>query len=303
MRFKVLYISILFFVSLASFSQTQRESFFKPSDTLHKSRRNAIVITEAALGSLSLIGLNQLWYQDYEQSKFHSFNDNNEWLQMDKIGHVFTSYQLGRVGANLLNWSGVSENNQLIYGSTLGFTFLTTVEVFDGFSKEWGFSWGDMLANASGTGLYVGQQLLWKEQRMTLKYSFHQTKYAKQRPDQLGDGFLEELLKDYNGQTYWLSCNVRSFFKNSKIPKWFNIAFGYGADGLLSGHNEDVNNLLITQNRTRQFYLSFDVDLTKIKTKSHLLRSIFDVLNVIKLPFPALEFNGKNGIKLHGVYF
>lgn len=303
MRFKVLYISILFFVSLASFSQTQRESFFKPSDTLHKSRRNAIVITEAALGSLSLIGLNQLWYQDYEQSKFHSFNDNNEWLQMDKIGHVFTSYQLSRVGANLLNWSGVSENNQLIYGSTLGFTFLTTVEVFDGFSKEWGFSWGDMLANASGTGLYVGQQLLWKEQRMTLKYSFHQTKYAKQRPDQLGDGFLEELLKDYNGQTYWLSCNVRSFFKNSKIPKWFNIAFGYGADGLLSGHNEDVNNLLITQNRTRQFYLSFDVDLTKIKTKSHLLRSIFDVLNVIKLPFPALEFNGKNGIKLHGVYF
>lgn len=303
MRFKVLYISILFFVSLASFSQTQRESFFKPSDTLHKSRRNAIVITEAALGSLSLIGLNQLWYQDYEQSKFHSFNDNNEWLQMDKIGHVFTSYQLGRVGANLLNWSGVSENNQLIYGSTLGFTFLTTVEVFDGFSKEWGFSWGDMLANASGTGLYVGQQLLWKEQRMTLKYSFHQTKYAKQRPDQLGDGFLEELLKDYNGQTYWLSCNVRSFFKTSKIPKWFNIAFGYGADGLLSGHNEDVNNLLITQNRTRQFYLSFDVDLTKIKTKSHLLRSIFDVLNVIKLPFPALEFNGKNGIKLHGVYF
>lgn len=303
MRFKVLYISILFFVSLASFSQTQRESFFKPSDTLHKSRRNAIVITEAALGSLSLIGLNQLWYQDYEQSKFHSFNDNNEWLQMDKIGHVFTSYQLSRVGANLLNWSGVSENNQLIYGSTLGFTFLTTVEVFDGFSKEWGFSWGDMLANASGTGLYVGQQLLWKEQRMTLKYSFHQTKYAKQRPDQLGDGFLEELLKDYNGQTYWLSCNVRSFFKTSKIPKWFNIAFGYGADGLLSGHNEDVNNLLITQNRTRQFYLSFDVDLTKIKTKSHLLRSIFDVLNVIKLPFPALEFNGKNGIKLHGVYF
>lgn len=303
MRFKVLYISILFFVSLASFSQTQRESFFKPSDTLHKSRRNAIVITEAALGSLSLIGLNQLWYQDYEQSKFHSFNDNNEWLQMDKIGHVFTSYQLGRVGANLLNWSGVSENNQLIYGSTLGFTFLTTVEVFDGFSKEWGFSWGDMLANASGTGLYVGQQLLWKEQRMTLKYSFHQTKYDKQRPDQLGDGFLEELLKDYNGQTYWLSCNVRSFFKTSKIPKWFNIAFGYGADGLLSGHNEDVNNLLITQNRTRQFYLSFDVDLTKIKTKSHLLRSIFDVLNVIKLPFPALEFNGKNGIKLHGVYF
>jgi uncharacterized protein YfiM (DUF2279 family) len=303
LRLRLIHASILFFITLASFSQSKRESFFTPSDTLHKTRRNAVVITEASLGGLTLIGLNQLWYKDYPQSKFHTLNDNNEWLQMDKLGHVFTSYQLGNLGANLLNWSGASEKEQLIYGSTLGFTFLTAVEVFDGFSKEWGFSWGDMIANAAGTGLYVGQQLLWKEQRMTFKYSFHQTKYAAQRPDKLGDGFLEELLKDYNGQTYWLSCNVHSFFKNSKLPKWLNVAFGYGADGMLTGHNEAGNSLFKSQNRSRQFYLSFDLDLTKIKTKSHFLRTVFDVLNLIKLPFPALEFNDKSGVKLYGVYF
>jgi hypothetical protein len=55
---------------------------------------------------------------------------------------------LGRVGAELLNWSGVSEKDQLIYGATLGFVFLSTVEVFDGFSKEWGFSWSDIGANS-----------------------------------------------------------------------------------------------------------------------------------------------------------
>jgi hypothetical protein len=173
----------------------------------------------------------------------------------------------------------------------------------DGFSEEWGFCWGDMIANAAGTGLYVGQELLWQEQRIVLKYSFHQTKYAAQRPDKLGDGFFEEFLKDYNGQTYWLSANVHSFFKDSNFPKWLNVAIGYGGDGMLSGENEAVNNSMISQNRIRQFYLSLDVDLSRIKTNSRFLRTIFDVFNVIKVPFPALEFTDKNGIKLHGIYF
>lgn len=301
MRKKICYIAFLL-VSV-SFSQSTFESFLKPSDSLNPSRRNAVVIAESSLAGLTLIGLDRLWYADYPRSKFHTLNDNNEWLQMDKLGHVFTSYQLGRVGANVLNWSGVRKKDQLIYGSTLGFTFLTAVEVMDGFSEEWGFSWGDMIANAAGTGLYVGQELLWQEQRIVLKYSFHQTKYAAQRPDKLGDGFFEEFLKDYNGQTYWLSANVHSFFKDSNFPKWLNVAIGYGGDGMLSGENESVNNSMISQNRIRQFYLSLDVDLSRIKTNSRFLRTIFDVFNVIKVPFPALEFTDKNGIKLHGIYF
>jgi len=302
MRLKFLLILLLSFPSL-SFSQSQLETFLTPSDTLNTSRRATVYVSEAAIGGLTLIGLNQLWYADYKRSSFHTINDNNEWLQMDKMGHVFSSYQLGRVGANVLNWSGASKKEQLIYGSTLGFAFLTTVEVFDGFSEEWGFSWGDMAANATGTGLYVGQELLWDEQRITLKYSFHQTKYAELRPDKLGNGLLEELLKDYNGHTYWLSFNIHSFLKQSKIPKWLNVAVGYGADGMVFAHNESVNNFVTNKHRKRQFYLSLDVDLSRIETKSYILRSIFDVLNVIKMPFPALEFNDENGIKLHGVYF
>ncbi|WP_418513450.1 DUF2279 domain-containing protein [Corallibacter sp.] len=274
-------------------------SFLKPSDTLNISRRNTVLITEASLATLTLVGLNQLWYADYPKSKFHTLNDNEEWLQMDKLGHVFSSYQLGRVGADVLKWSGVSKKNQLIYGATLGFGFLTVVEVFDGFSQEWGFSWGDMAANAAGTGLYVGQELLWKEQRIVLKYSFHRTQYAAQRPDKLGSGLTEEFLKDYNGQTYWLSFNMSSFFKDSKIPKWLNIALGYGADGMLTGTNTHLSNY----DRERQYYLSLDVDLTRIKTNSHVLKTLFSVFNTIKIPFPALEINEKNGVKLHAVYF
>ncbi|WP_299255018.1 DUF2279 domain-containing protein [uncultured Lacinutrix sp.] len=282
----------------------QHNNFFKPSDTLNTKRRNAVVISEAAIGGLTLLGLNQLWYADYERSKFHTIDDNNEWLQMDKFGHVFSSYQLGKFGAQTLRWSGVSQKDQLFYGATLGFSFLTAVELLDGFSSEWGFSWGDFTANTAGAGLYISQELLWEEQRIVMKYSFHRTQYAAQRPDKLGNGLLEEALKDYNGQTYWLSANVHSFFKNSKIPKWLNVAVGYGGEGMLSG-NEDliVDNMLVKQNRQRQFYLSLDMDLTKIKTDSELLKSIFSVFNSIKVPFPTVEFNGKSGVKFHSVYF
>ncbi|MCB0427865.1 MAG: DUF2279 domain-containing protein [Mangrovimonas sp.] len=290
-------------LKVSLFAQSGIDRFLKPTDSLNVPRRNAVIITESSLATISLVGLNQLWYADYPQSNFHTINDSGEWLQMDKFGHVFSSYQVGRVGADLLAWSGVSERDQLIYGSTLGFAYLGVVEVFDGFSEEWGFSWTDILANAAGTSLYVGQQLLWKEQRITLKYSFHQTHYAVQNPDKLGDGWTEEFLKDYNGQTYWLSVNLHSFFKESEVPKWLNVAFGYGAEGMLTGENESVNNNLITQDRRRQFYFSLDVDLSRIQTKSHFLKTIFSIFNVLKVPFPTVEFTERNGFRFHGIYF
>ncbi|WP_375239304.1 DUF2279 domain-containing protein [Aurantibacter sp.] len=289
------------FCTVEGFSQYDINSFLKPSDTLHPKRLKTLVITEASVIGLSLIGLNQLWYNDFERSKFHTLNDSKEWLQMDKVGHAFSAYQLGRFGAESLKWSGVDPKNQLIYGATLGFGYLSVIELFDGFSKEWGFSWSDMAANATGTGLYISQQLLWKEQRIAFKFSFNRTGFAKQRPNKLGNGFTEEILKDYNGQTYWLSANVYSFFKTEKIPKWLNVAFGYGATGMLSGETKNVD--FPNQERLRQFYLSLDVDLTRIKTNSNVLKTLFSVFNSIKIPFPALEINSKGLVNTHVMYF
>lgn len=282
-------------------SQSNIDKFLKPSDTLNTSRRNAVVITETSLATATLVGLHQLWYKDYPKSSLKTINDSNEWQQMDKLGHVFSSYQLGRIGANTLRWAGVSKKDRLLYGSTLGLGFLTAVEVMDGFSEEWGFSWSDMAANAAGTGLYIGQELLWQEQRIVMKYSFHQTGFASQRPEKLGDGFFEEFLKDYNGQTYWLSANINAFVKTDFIPDWLNLALGYGASGMLTGESDDP--LFVNQKRIRQYYLSLDIDLTRIRTNSHFLKTVFDVFNVIKLPFPTLEINSKGVAKFHYFYF
>ena len=153
------------FLSIPVLLTAQNDIFWKASDTLNIKRRNTVYITEAAGASMALIGLNQLWYANYDRSKFHFINDNNEWLQMDKAGHLFSSYYLGKLSMDALNWAGENKKNQLLYGAGFGLAFLTTVEVLDGFSSEWGFSTGDMVANTSGTILLAGQELLWDEQR------------------------------------------------------------------------------------------------------------------------------------------
>lgn len=301
---KSIVITLLFWCSQITIAQNSIESFLKPSDTLNKKRLKTLVISEVAIGSAALIGLNQLWYADYPRSNFHFINDNAEWLQMDKAGHVFSSYHLGSFGANALKWSGASRKSQLIYGSTIGLAFMTTVEVMDGYSSNWGASLGDVAANVSGTALYVSQDLLWKEQRIVPKFSFHTTPYASARPNVLGSSVQEQILKDYNGQTYWLSVNIYSFAKSSKIPKWLNIAFGYGAEGMITGNAGLTNTVFLPESkRYRQFYLSLDVDLTKIETKSHFVKTILTIFNTIKIPAPTFEIKGSGGTKLHLIYF
>ena len=294
----------LLFLSIPIFAQNKIDNFLKPADSLLTGRRNTVVITEAVAVSGALVGLNELWYKDYPKSNFHFINDNKEWLQMDKLGHMYSAYHIGNAGANLLQWSGATRKKQFIYGSTLGFVFLTAVEVLDGYSQKWGASSGDIMANASGAVLYVSQELLWKEQRIITKFSFHTTSYASLRPDALGKSLNEQILKDYNGQTYWLSTNLHSFFSTSKIPKWMNIAVGYGGEGMISGNSGiyDVNSNF-EDKRYRQFYLSFDVDLTKINTKAHFLKTLFSIFNTIKIPAPSVELTSKGVVNFYCLYF
>ena len=298
------YIILFFFFSGLLWSQTSIATFLTPSDTLNSKRFKTLVLSEASIGTAALVGLNQVWYADYPRSDFHFINDNAEWLQMDKAGHLFSTYHLASFGANAMKWSGASRKKQLIYGATLGLAFMTTVEVFDGYSTNWGASLGDVAANISGTALFVSQELLWNEQRIIPKFSFHTTPYASRRPNVLGSSLQEQLLKDYNGQTYWLSVNISSFIKNSKVPKWLNIAFGYGAEGMITGNDELVNTIFLPESkRYRQFYLSLDVDLTKIETKSHFVKTILTIFNTIKIPAPAIEIKGCGGYKMHSFYF
>lgn len=283
------------------------------SKLLRKPRFWMVAGTHAGLWAGSYIALNKAWYADYPKESFHLFNDRKEWNQMDKAGHVWTAYHISRVSSRMWKWAGLSEKQSVIWGGVSAVLYQSIIEIQDGFSSEWGFSVSDMEANTIGAGLFMFQQLKWKEQRIQIKLSYWPYDYpgglATRRDQLFGKGIAERILKDYNSQTYWISGNIHSFFKQSKWPAWLNLAIGYGSEGMLGGMENkwtDKNGTSFDRTdiaRIRKFYLSPDIDLTKIKTKSKFLRSVFYVASMVKIPAPAIELNSKGKFKAYLVHF
>ncbi len=302
---KILVFILFFSISISSspvFSNILNDSI---SDKVNSKRLKNVLITESAIYSSLLVSLNSLWYKNYPRSSFHFFNDNSEWLQMDKFGHAFSSYYVGKSGTELLRWCGVSDKKALLFGGNLGWLFLSSVEVLDGQSKGWGFSWGDIGANSFGSFFYIGQELLFNKQLASIKFSYFPSEFAKYKPSVLGSNFHESLIKDYNAQTYWFSISMNDL-GIKKIPSWLNLALGYGGDGMTGAFKNTIrdnnDNIIPSFNRTRQYYVSFDIDLNKIKTKNKLLKICFKSIGFIKFPAPTLEITNKN-LKFHSFYF
>lgn len=275
----------------------------KTQSTVNYTSRKWIVGlgTGTVYGS-SFIYLNEAWYKGYPRSSFKTFNDAGEWMQMDKIGHAWTAYTMGKATAGMWRWAGVNEKKSVFLGSGTSLLYMLSIEYLDGRSAEWGWSWADVSADIFGSALFSAQQLGWKEQKVLLKFSSHKKNYGPSlnaRADDLfGKSLPERILKDYNAQTYWLSCNLKSILKNDKLPAWLNVSVGYGADGMLGGYEnlvKDKNGTIIFDRRDveryRQIFLAPDIDLTKIKTSSKVLRTILFTVNCLKVPTPSLEFS------------
>lgn len=288
-------------------AQKDSLSFFENAPTLNLKRVRLVNTVAAALYPTTMFGLYQLWYKDYPLESFHFFDDSNEWLQMDKAGHVVTAYYIGKVCIGAYRWAGMDNEKATWRGAAIGFIYQLTIETFDGFSPQWGFSVADVATNLAGTSIVLSQQLAWQEQKIILKYSFHNSEYRKYRPALLGEQFPETALKDYNGQTYWLSLNLASLSGQKNIfPSWLNVAFGYGAEGMTGGSSNPTvvdGNPIPQFRRHRQYYASLDVDVTKIKTSWPLLNGFFKVFGFIKIPSPAIEFNAGGKTRYHFLYF
>lgn len=261
-----------------------------------------------------MVALSAAWYKGYPKSSFHFFDDHKEWLQVDKVGHFYGSYIESKASSDLWKWTGINRKARIWLGGISGAVYQTVIETLDGFSAEWGWSWSDFTANILGSATFISQELAWNDQRIKLKWSFHRKKYddasLNQRSDDLfGKTAAERFLKDYNGQTYWASASLKSIFPKTKIPAWLSIAIGYGAEGMFGGESniaKDANGNIIFDRRDikryRQWYLSPDIDFSRIKTKSKGVRFLFTVLNAFKFPFPSIEFSQK-GIRFHSIHF
>ena len=266
---------------------------FSQDSIPNKKRLNLIRYGGLATYSVSMVGLNELWYSKSSRESFHFFNDAAEWKQVDKLGHFTSTFQISYTTYKALGWAGVENKRRAISSSLIGFGVLSSIEIFDGFSSRYGASLSDLGANAAGSLLFWSQVAAWNEIRIYPKFSFSSTGFASQNPNLLGSNRFEEIVKDYNGQTYWLSVDMDKFLP---FPKWLNLAVGYGASGMVNAR--DSQNI----DPYREYYLGIDFDLTSIRTRSKVLNGLIFFVNMIRIPAPAIEFSRK-GTKGHVLYF
>lgn len=261
-----------------------------------------------------MAGLYSAWYKDFPQTGFHTFDDWAEWKQMDKAGHLYSAYIESMASMEMWRWTGIDRKKRIWLGGLSGAFYQTAIEVLDGFSAGWGWSWADFGTNIIGSGALIAQELAWDDQRVRFKFSFHNQHYSdrqlEKRADELfGSSTTQRFIKDYNGQTYWASLNLRSFMPASKLPPWLAVSVGYGSEGLFGGrrnfNKDESGNITFNRpdiKRYRQWFLSPDVDFSKIKANSRALRLLFTFFNAFKFPAPTLEFsNGR--LKGHLLYF
>ncbi|MEL6356010.1 MAG: DUF2279 domain-containing protein, partial [Bacteroidota bacterium] len=270
--------------------------------------------TAAGVGTVIYTGatlaLWQSWYADFPRGPFQTFNDWPEWLQMDKAGHAFTAYQYSRYVFAAARWTGQKRSSARISAFAVSTMLQGTIEVLDGFSPQWGFSWSDIAANTLGSTFFLAQDLLWKEQRILFKVSNNlrpipdipvinsngaESNLGYIVRERFGDNLTERYLKDYNNQTIWLSANLRSFAPQSTIPHWLNLAVGYGAENVYGAlgniWNVDGEGFRYPEERYRQWFLSPDIYLSRIPTKKRWVRLLLGTLDFFKFPAPTLEYS------------
>jgi hypothetical protein len=286
-------------------------AFASNKDSLAEKNEYQIGLTDALAATgiyygASIYILNNTWYKERRTVAFHFYDDSKAYMQVDKLGHAFGSYFYSYIGLSGLKYLGFSNQSSLIYGGTLGFVLQLPIEIMDGFHKGWGFSWSDIAANASGSLLVIGQELLFQEQIAKFKFSYWETDYSRKANGYLGDNTLDKILDDYNGHSYWISVPINILTQKSMLPDWLCLSVGYGANGMYGEYENitEYNGVPIPETqRYRQYFFSLDIDWTKIKTDSPILNVILKGLTFIKLPFPTIEYNSLGNFQYHWLHY
>ena len=138
-----------------------------------------------------------------------------------------------------------------------------------------------------------------------MKFSYSPSIYPEYHHG-LGETHIERFFLDYNAHTYWFSTSLQGITGSKKIPEWLNFAIGYSANGMIKEFKNPEfyrGEPFPHFDRYRQFLFSLDVNFTKIETDRRMLKKVFKAVNLLKIPFPALEINRKDGLRFRGMYF
>ncbi|MBS1911996.1 MAG: DUF2279 domain-containing protein [Bacteroidetes bacterium] len=228
-----------------------------------------------------------LWWKG-EKSAFH-FDWDHDWryaLGSDKYGHFYFPYAVAIVYGQAFQWCGMDSAASLWAGGGIAMAHQTFVEIRDGFSKEWGFSWGDFGADLLGSAYPIARHYIPALRDFTFKVSFYPSMKFR-------NGAYRAIIDDYESQYQWMSVNVRNLLPTSwraACPAWLNIAVGHS-----------VKDLDEKGGGRHEFYLSLDWNLEGLPGDGWLWNLLKKNLNLYHLPAPAVRISP--GAIWYGVHF
>lgn len=218
---------------------------------------------------------NDIWWKG-EQNDFH-FNNSEDYkyaLNADKLGHFYFAYLTTNIYSDLFQWAGIKKQKALLYGGLVAFTFQTFTEIRDGFSKGYGFSWGDFTANFLGAAYPSLQEYYPVLKPFNFKISFYPSEKFK-------SGAHSSILDDYESTYHWLSIDINGLLsKPAKevFPDFIDIAIGHSVknlDGFGGGNHE--------------LYISLDWDFEALPGDAPFWKTLKRLLNFYHFPAPAVK--------------
>lgn len=272
----------------------------------NKKRMTIYASGMAGIYSGTYTGLYFAWYNDFPKTSFHAFDDLPEWKGMDKAGHIYSAYWFAKVHHQALLWTGLNKKKAAWISSGISFGSLLGIEILDGFSSGWGFSFSDLGANTLGAGLHLTQELFLNRTVFWPKIMYAPSPYRSYRPNLLGSSDFQGLLKDYNGQSYWLSFSPLAFKKDARWWEQFlQLSVGYGAVGMTGGRANpmfnEAGNSIPNFNRRSELLFSIDFDWTALPVKNKGAKKWLAILNMLKFPLPALAWREGVGLVTYGL--
>ncbi|MHB8581260.1 MAG: DUF2279 domain-containing protein [Ignavibacteriaceae bacterium] len=218
---------------------------------------------------------NNLWWKG-DKSNFH-FVWKQDWvytLGADKFGHFYFTYLVSNIYSQAFEWTGIDETKSTWYASSFALAYETFVEVRDGFSKQWGFSWGDFTSDFLGASYPLLQHQFPALKNFNFKISFYPSNRYKA-------GSNRVIFDDYESTYDWLSINVYNLLPREVkkfYPKFINLAIGHSVEKL--DNNGGGNH---------RFYISLDWNLEGLPGDGWFWNLLKRNLNYYHLPSPAIQ--------------
>jgi hypothetical protein len=223
------------------------------------------------------------------------FGKDTSNLGMDKLGHAYSAYVLAEFLTDGIDPSGGRPNSTVFTGAILSMGLMTYIEIFDGFSKDHGFSPEDLAMDAAGALFAVARRsipglrekvdfrLLYKPSSSTWRSI---SCFPAPHCDQDGETNRSPIT-DYNGQRYLLAFKLAGFGQVRDTPlRFLEFHAGYYARGFTKVEEERGDPL------RRRLFVGAGLNIGEVlfpRRRSPFSRAARSVLEWIQVPYTAIH--------------